>query len=227
MLGLACVLAAFIIIFQAVEDATSTTVSAYTVHRRLGIAAVSMGLSQLLALVARCGARLALCCASRPVQAIEGCMLTVVRCCALTTELGSLRCLSCPGSSLDARRPQPGTSLRLLWELVHHWVGRAVTIVAVANIYEGINVCNVDTWAVATYSAIFGLIAAVHLGLDVAKLATGRRKDWAKDWGARADSDDGTSAGRPSAPDGSSVGAQQSDKACLSLQNGFDLKYGP
>jgi small-conductance mechanosensitive channel len=54
VLGLACALAGFILIFEAVRQATGTSVSTYTTHRRLGIAAMSMGLFQLLALVLRC-----------------------------------------------------------------------------------------------------------------------------------------------------------------------------
>jgi hypothetical protein len=33
-------------------------------------------------------------------------------------------------------RPHPGTRLRKVWQPVHHWVGRAAAVVAVANIYE-------------------------------------------------------------------------------------------
>ncbi|KAL4443838.1 hypothetical protein ABPG75_011575 [Micractinium tetrahymenae] len=69
-------------------------------------------------------------------------------------------------------RPHKGTKLRPHWEFGHHWIGRAAAVVAVANIYEGIiNVRHVGTWAVATYSVIFGLIAGLHFGLDAIKLA--------------------------------------------------------
>jgi hypothetical protein len=37
-----------------------------------------------------------------------------------------------------------------------------------------LNVRDVGTWAVATYSVVFGIIVAVGLGLDVFKLAAGR-----------------------------------------------------
>ncbi|PSC69354.1 alpha beta-hydrolase isoform B [Micractinium conductrix] len=53
VLGLSCALAGFIIIFSAVEQATGSSVSSYTVHRRLGISAMSLGLFQLTALLFR------------------------------------------------------------------------------------------------------------------------------------------------------------------------------
>lgn len=56
VLGMSCALAGFILIFVAVQQATGTSVSTYTVHRRLGISAMSMGFFQLFALVLRCGA---------------------------------------------------------------------------------------------------------------------------------------------------------------------------
>ena len=39
---------------SAVEQATGSSVSSYTVHRRLGISAMSLGLFQLTALLFRC-----------------------------------------------------------------------------------------------------------------------------------------------------------------------------
>jgi hypothetical protein len=56
VLGMSCTLSAFVIIFVAVKDATGSSVSAYTTHRNLGIAAMSMGLFQVTALVLRWGA---------------------------------------------------------------------------------------------------------------------------------------------------------------------------
>lgn len=53
VLGLACALSGFIIIFYAVKEATGTSVSAFTTHRRMGISAMTLGLFQLTALVFR------------------------------------------------------------------------------------------------------------------------------------------------------------------------------
>lgn len=53
ILGLSCALSGFVIIFIAVKEATGSSVSIYTVHCRLGISAMILGLAQLTALVFR------------------------------------------------------------------------------------------------------------------------------------------------------------------------------
>ncbi len=49
---------------------------------------------------------------------------------------------------------------------------QATIVISLENLCRGIlNVRHVGTWAVATYSVIFGLIAGLHFGLDAIKLA--------------------------------------------------------
>ncbi len=117
--GLTCVLTAFILIFSALGGHRSK----YTIHFNLGIAATTLGLVQLHALVFR---------------------------------------------------PHLDSKYRRAWAFGHHWLGRAAILVAVANIYEGIiNVKKVGSWAVISYSIVFGLIVGVGIlkeGLDYLRL---------------------------------------------------------
>lgn len=102
--GLICVLTAFILIFSALGGNKTT----YTLHFNLGVAATTLGLVQLSALLFR--------------------------------------------PHLDSR-------YRRAWALGHHWIGRSAVLLAVANIYYGIiNVKQVGSWAVISYSVVFGLI---------------------------------------------------------------------
>jgi len=119
VLGLICVLVAFILIFSAL-DGTRTT---YTLHFNLGVAATALGLAQLSALLFR---------------------------------------------------PHPDSRYRRAWALGHHWIGRSAILLAVANIYYGIiNVKQVGSWAVISYSIVFGLILGVGIlkeSIDYLKL---------------------------------------------------------
>jgi hypothetical protein len=107
--GLICVLTAFILIFSALGGNKTT----YTLHFNLGVAATTLGLAQLSALLFR--------------------------------------------PHLDSR-------YRRAWALGHHWIGRSAILLAVANIYYGIiNVKQVGSWAVISYSIVFGLILGVGI----------------------------------------------------------------
>lgn len=67
-------------------------------------------------------------------------------------------------------RPHLDSRWRRLWALSHHWIGRSAVVLSIANIYYGmINVLLVGSWAVISYSVVFGsivLLGAVKEGLD-------------------------------------------------------------
>lgn len=66
--------------------------------------------------------------------------------------------------------PSPGAQYRSLWSLSHKWLGRAVAILAVANIYYGIiHVADLGTWAWATYTAVLGAIVGVAMAMEICR----------------------------------------------------------
>lgn len=79
-------------------------------------------------------------------------------------------------------RPHPGTRFRPAWALFHQWVGRAATVVGIANVYWGLTkvqliISNSD-WAVAVVSVVFGLIVLTGVAkdlLDYARLTPAAR----------------------------------------------------
>jgi hypothetical protein len=72
-------------------------------------------------------------------------------------------------------RPKIEDTLRRPWALSHRWLGRAVAILAISNIYYGIiHVASLGTWAWATYTAILGVILLVALGKESLDCARGK-----------------------------------------------------
>jgi hypothetical protein len=109
--GLIIVLIAFILIFSALGG--NKTI--YTLHFNLGVAATTLGLAQLSALL---------------------------------------------------YRPHLDSPYRRAWSLIHHWIGRSAVLLSIANTYYGmINVKKVGSWAVISYSVVFGLL----LGFGIVK----------------------------------------------------------
>lgn len=126
------------------KKATGTSVTIYGLHRRLGISAMTLGLFQLTALIYRSragrgGGRACPDCHALPlIASIEH----VLPCLPASHKHAScLRALDpAPAGHEPLRsapcRPHKGTRARPYWEFMHHWVGRAAAVVAVANIYE-------------------------------------------------------------------------------------------
>ena len=64
-------------------------------------------------------------------------------------------------------RPAPDAKFRKPWAFGHRWIGRAVAVLAIANIYYGIiHVAVLGTWAWATYTAILVVILAIAIGKE-------------------------------------------------------------
>ncbi|KFM27971.1 Ferric-chelate reductase 1 [Auxenochlorella protothecoides] len=69
---------------------------------------------------------------------------------------------------LALTKPHKEHRRRGWWNLVHKWLGRAVVIIAIANIYYGyIRVYDLGVWPYATYSGVLGLILLVGLVREV------------------------------------------------------------
>ena len=59
-------------------------------------------------------------------------------------------------------RPKPDTKYRASWSFVHHWLGRIVMCLAIANIYYGmIHVGKVPTWAWGLFTGLLAALAVV------------------------------------------------------------------
>jgi hypothetical protein len=59
-------------------------------------------------------------------------------------------------------RPSKQSKYRAPWSLVHRWLGRAVAVIAVGNIFYGIvHVASLGIWAWATYTAALGALAVM------------------------------------------------------------------
>ena len=59
-------------------------------------------------------------------------------------------------------RPSPDSTSRVYWGYWHRWMGRAASILAVANIYYGMfDVADVDTWAWVVYTVLLAVIVAI------------------------------------------------------------------
>lgn len=69
------------------------------------------------------------------------------------------------------------TTARVIWQLSHHWLGRATALLAIANIYYGIiKVGELGAWAWAVYTAILVAIVATAVAKESVDYARKRRE---------------------------------------------------
>lgn len=77
------------------------------------------------------------------------------------TVLGAVQVLSL------VARPSTNSTYRNYWGLWHRWIGRAASILAIANIYYGMfDVADVETWAWVVYTVLLAIIVAIGIFND-------------------------------------------------------------
>ncbi|GAQ86586.1 hypothetical protein KFL_002980090 [Klebsormidium nitens] len=63
-------------------------------------------------------------------------------------------------------RPKKDAKVRSAWNLYHHWLGRSAIVIAIVNIYIGLNLYNASSEITTAYTVIWVAVALVYLALE-------------------------------------------------------------
>eukprot|EP00245_Coleochaete_scutata_P017234 TRINITY_DN834_c0_g4_i1.p1 TRINITY_DN834_c0_g4~~TRINITY_DN834_c0_g4_i1.p1 ORF type:complete len:1008 (-),score=127.44 TRINITY_DN834_c0_g4_i1:889-3912(-) len=74
-------------------------------------------------------------------------------------------------------RPKKDSKNRWVWNACHHWTGRVVIVLAIVNIYVGLQILKPGSKWILSYSLILGVMVASAVTLEALKVLRARNTD--------------------------------------------------